>query len=114
MFLELHTTGKTPIIVGGDYTKPESIDSTVAYSSDGGKSWQTKRKQSDFGYRSGVAFVSKKTIVAVGISGSDITTDGGEMWKPLDGIERNTVMAKGKKAVWAVGPKGEVSRLEIK
>lgn len=105
--------GKNAVIVGGDYTRPEENNSTVAYSNDRGMKWQTKRKQSAFGYRSGVAFVDKKTVVVVGISGSDITKDGGEMWQPLDSVERNTVMAKGKKAIWAVGPKGEVSRLEI-
>ncbi len=106
--------GKRAIIVGGDYTKPEERNGTVAYSEDHGKTWQTRLKISDFGYRSGVAFVDKKTAVVVGINGSDITYDAGEIWKPLDGVERNTVMAKGKNAVWAVGPKGEVSKLEIR
>ncbi|MDH3492437.1 MAG: glycosyl hydrolase [Acidobacteriota bacterium] len=106
--------GKRAMIVGGDYTKPDEENGTVAYSEDRGMTWQTKYKVSPFGYRSGVAFVTKTTAVVVGISGSDITRDGGTTWQRLDPVERNTVMAKGKKAVWAVGPKGEVSRLEIR
>jgi photosystem II stability/assembly factor-like uncharacterized protein len=105
--------GKHAIVVGGDYTKPDEQNSTVAYSDDRGMKWQTKRKISSFGYRSGVTYVTKKTAVAVGISGSDITDNNGENWRPIDGVERNTVMSKGKNAVWAVGPKGEVSKLRI-
>ena len=105
--------GKRAMIVGGDYTKPENKNGTVAYSDDRGKTWQTKLKISDFGYRSGVAFAGKKIAVVVGIKGSNITHDGGNTWRELDQVERNTVMAKGKKAVWAVGPKGEVSKLKI-
>ncbi|NNE68502.1 MAG: glycosyl hydrolase, partial [Pyrinomonadaceae bacterium] len=106
--------GKRAIIVGGDYTKPKQNDRTVAYSMDKGKSWATKYKLAPFGYRSGATFVKKKTIVVVGITGSNISYDAGDSWEELDKVERNTVMSKGNKAVWAVGPKGEVSKLRIK
>jgi photosystem II stability/assembly factor-like uncharacterized protein len=106
--------GKNAVIVGGDYTKPEEKNGTVAYSKDSGMSWQTRLKISDFGYRSGVTFASKKVIVVVGITGSDISDDGGDTWRSLDAVGRNTVMSKGKKSVWAVGPKGEVSKLRIR
>ena len=64
------------------------------------------------GYRSGVAFVDKKRIVAVGTNGADLTIDGGETWKKVGSDNFNSVAAKGKNSVWAVGPKGGVYRYE--
>ena len=105
---------KRGVIVGGDYTKPENKTANIAYSNDGGKTWQTRLKENSFGYRSGATFVNKKTIVIVGTSGSDISYDGGETWESLDKENYNAVQSKGKKAVWAVGPKGMVARLLMK
>jgi photosystem II stability/assembly factor-like uncharacterized protein len=66
------------------------------------------------GYRSGVTFVDQKTLLAVGSSGSDVSTDGGKTWKNLDQENYNAVQAKGKNSVWAVGAKGLVAKLTIK
>ena len=63
------------------------------------------------GYRSGVAYIDKQTIIAVGSTGSDISTDGGKTWKNLDKVSYNAVQAKGKRAIWGVGDKGMVARL---
>ncbi len=51
--------------------------------------------------------------VAVGISGSDYSVDGGESWTPIDTVEYNAVAAAGPDAVWAVGPRGKVAKLRI-
>lgn len=106
--------GNKGVIVGGDYTKPDHNDSNIAYSTDGGKSWQTRRKANSFGYRSGAAFVTDKTIVIVGTGGSDISFDAGETWQGIDTENYNVVAAKGKKAVWAAGPGGRIARLDVK
>jgi photosystem II stability/assembly factor-like uncharacterized protein len=66
------------------------------------------------GYRSAVDYIDKKTIIAVGTNGSDLSTDGGKTWKNLDKENYNAVRAKGKRAIWAVGPKGLVSKFSIK
>ena len=63
------------------------------------------------GYRSGVTFVDEKTFIAVGSSGSDISFDGGKTWKNLDKENYNSVQAKGKNAIWAVGANGLVAKL---
>ena len=105
--------GKRAVIVGGDYTKPQVMKGTLARSFDKGRNWTANGIPNTFGYRSGVAFVDSYTLVVVGISGSDISFDGGLRWQNLDEIERNSVAARGKKAIWAVGPRGEVSKLEI-
>jgi photosystem II stability/assembly factor-like uncharacterized protein len=103
---------KRGIIVGGDYEKPDATSHTLALSIDGGERWTAGSGLN--GYRSGVAYVDSKIVVAVGTNGSDISTDRGKTWRSLDKENYNAVAAKGKDAIWAVGPKGLVSRLTIK
>ena len=56
--------------------------------------------------------MNTKTLIAVGSNGSDISGDGGKSWKILGKEDLNAVAAKGKKAAWAVGPKGGVYKLK--
>ncbi len=99
------------IVVGGNYEKPGDTASTVAVTRNGGKTWTAGSGLS--GYRSGAAYVDKKTIIAVGTNGSDISRDGGLTWKPLDTSNYNAVQAKGRSAIWAVGPNGMVATFRI-
>ena len=101
---------KNGVIVGGNYEKPEITGKNLAFTSDAGKTWTEASGLS--GYRSGVAYVDRKTLVAVGSSGSDISIDGGRTWRNLDKENYNAVQAKGRQAVWAVGPAGLVARLK--
>ena len=102
---------KRGVIVGGNYEKPNEIANNLAFTNDSGASWTLGKGLN--GYRSGVAFVDKKTIIAVGSSGSDISTDGGKSWKNLDKENYNAVQAKGKNAIWAVGANGLVAKLNF-
>jgi photosystem II stability/assembly factor-like uncharacterized protein len=95
------------IIVGGNYEKPSETSNNLALTANGGKTWTIGSGLP--GYRSGVAYVDIKTIVAVGATGSDISTDGGKTWKNIDKVSYNAVQAKGK-GIWAVGDKGMVAR----
>lgn len=106
--------GKRGIIVGGNYTKPEANAANIAYSTDGGKTWKTRRKENPFGYRSGVTFVTGKMVVIVGSGGSDISQDFGETWEEIDKGNWNSVDSKGKEAVFAVGPGGRVGQYEFR
>lgn len=103
---------KNGVIVGGNYEKPNEMTDNLAFTTDGGKSWNLAKGLN--GYRSGVTYIAKKTILAVGSSGSDISMDGGKSWKNLDKENYNAVQAKGKKAVWAVGAGGLVSKFSLK
>jgi photosystem II stability/assembly factor-like uncharacterized protein len=98
------------VIVGGEYDKPADTTNNLAFTRDGGKTWTKGTGLS--GYRSGVAYIDKKTLVAVGTNGSDISRDGGKSWKQIDKGDYNSVQAKGKKAVWAVGPKGMIAKMK--
>ncbi|MGB7202937.1 MAG: hypothetical protein WBD16_11855 [Pyrinomonadaceae bacterium] len=101
---------KKGVIVGGNYEKPDEAKDNLAFTTDGGETWKLGSGLS--GYRSAVTYVNKKTIIAVGTNGSDITRDGGKTWKMLGKEDLNAVQSKGRKATWAVGPKGRVYRLK--
>lgn len=97
-------------IVGGNYEKPDENNGTLAFTRDGGKSWYAGSGLS--GYRSAVAYIDSKTIIAVGTNGTNISNDRGATWEKIGNENLNAVDAKSKKAVWAVGPKGLVVRLK--
>lgn len=101
---------KNGVIVGGDYEKPNEAKDNLAFTSDGGKTWKLGTGLS--GYRSGVTYIDKKMIIAVGTNGTDVTRDGGKTWKKIGNEDLNAVAAKGKRAVWAVGPKGMVVKMK--
>jgi len=99
---------KNGVIVGGNYEKPNEAKDNLAFTSDGGKTWKLETGLT--GYRSGVAYVDKTTIVAVGTNGTDLSLDGGTTWKKISEINLNAVATFGKNATWAVGPNGVVVR----
>ena len=102
---------KNGVIVGGNYEKPNELNNNLAFTDDGGNTWTLSKGLN--GYRSGVAFIDKKTIIAVGSSGSDISTDSGKTWTNLDKASYNAVETSGKKAIWAVGANGLVSKFTL-
>jgi photosystem II stability/assembly factor-like uncharacterized protein len=96
------------VIVGGDYAKPNDAVSNLAFTKDGGKTWEETKGFS--GFRSAASYVDKKTLIAVGSAGSDISNDGGKTWKALDKESYNALQIKGRNAIWAAGEKGRISR----
>jgi photosystem II stability/assembly factor-like uncharacterized protein len=98
------------IVVGGNYEKPDEAKDSMAFTTDGGEKWTLASGLS--GYRSAIAYVDKKRIIAVGTNGADASFDGGEKWAKVGSENFNSVAAKGRKAVWGVGPKGGVYRFE--
>lgn len=101
---------KNGTIVGGDYQKPEATMLTSAKTIDGGRTWGQGTNL--HGYRSGVAYVDRKTIIAVGTSGTDLSTNAGATWKAAGKEDLNAVQSKGRRATWGVGPKGMVVKLK--
>ena len=97
------------VIVGGNYEDPNNPTNTIAFTTDGGGTW--KMAVGLTGYRSAVAYIDKKTLIAVGTNGTDLTTDNGTTWNRIANEDLNAVAAKGRNSVWAVGPKGMVAKL---
>jgi len=111
---------KIGVIVGGNYERPEESRDSLAFTNDGGKTWRPASGL--HGYRSAVAYLDMQTLIAVGTSGTDFSWNNGILWQhgtervedttnegssPLVGdASLNAVQARGKNAIWAVGPNG--------
>jgi photosystem II stability/assembly factor-like uncharacterized protein len=102
------------VIAGGDYEKPTLRGRNLATTSDGGATWTlTDSAASPAGYRSAVAIVPgtrANTLVAVGLTGTDVSIDGGVTWRSADTTAYNSVAFASSSAGWAVGPKGRIAR----
>jgi photosystem II stability/assembly factor-like uncharacterized protein len=102
------------VAVGGDYGKPAETAGNVAVTSDGGRTWVEPGGAHPNGYRSAVAFVpGRKVWLAVGTSGSDISSDGGRSWMRFDSGSLNAVGTAAGDVVWAVGPGGRIAKLRM-
>lgn len=110
------------IVVGGDYTKEGEAVDNMAVTSDGGVTWSLRKGLS--GYRSVVAYQpgprgNTMSIVAVGPSGSDYSTDDGVSWRRVEGPGFDTLSfsrTSGKSAPvgWGAGKDGAIGLLTLK
>lgn len=101
---------KNGVIVGGNYEKADERNNTFAMTQDGGATWRSGSRP--FGYRSAVAYLDRKTVVAVGTTGADVSYHRSDTWGKLGGENLNAIAANGRNAVWAVGPSGGIFRLD--
>jgi photosystem II stability/assembly factor-like uncharacterized protein len=102
------------VIAGGDYAKPALGGRNLAFSEDGGVTWSlADSAASPQGYRSAVAFAPGThgaELIAVGLTGTDRSRDGGRTWTTVDSVPFNSVAFASASAGWAVGPKGRIAR----
>ncbi|UQX03910.1 oxidoreductase [Streptomyces sp. RerS4] len=103
----------TGLAVGGDYRTGQASPHAAARSGDAGRTWGQAATPPP-AYRSGVAWYpyGRSTALAVGPTGTDVTTDAGRTWRALDGGSFDTVDCAADGACWAAGEKGRVARLE--
>jgi photosystem II stability/assembly factor-like uncharacterized protein len=105
---------KHGVIAGGDYRKePEAVDN-LAVTNDGGITWTLAKGLS--GFRSVVAYVpGTKTLVALGPSGGDYSTDDGRTWTTITGPGFDTLSFVSRKSIgWGTGANGAIGRLEFR
>jgi photosystem II stability/assembly factor-like uncharacterized protein len=102
---------KHGIVAGGDYRKEQEAVDNLAVTSDGGITWTVVNGLS--GFRSLVAYVpGTKSLVALGPSGGDYSTDDGRTWTPISGPGFDTFSFVPHRAVgWGAGAKGVIGRL---
>lgn len=98
------------VVVGGDYLAPDSGTGTAAYTVNGGRTWAVP-SSTPRGYRSGVDWVGRRTAVAVGPNGSDLTRDGGRSWHALGSGSFDAVECTEDGVCFASGELGRVARL---
>jgi photosystem II stability/assembly factor-like uncharacterized protein len=101
-------------IAGGDYEKPTLGGRNLALTDNGGATWTlADSATSPAGYRSAVAWVPGTRgagLVAMGLSGTDVSRDGGRTWTKVDSAAYNSVVFSSETVGWAVGPKGRLAR----
>ncbi|MDQ6633641.1 MAG: glycosyl hydrolase [Gemmatimonadota bacterium] len=100
------------VIAGGDYRQPTLRGRNLALTADGGTTWTlVDSATSPAGYRSAVAYVpgSKgQSLAAVGLSGTDLSRDGGRTWVQVDTVAYNSVAFASPTVGVAVGPRGRI------
>jgi photosystem II stability/assembly factor-like uncharacterized protein len=101
------------VLLGGDYTAPTGTVDNAAWTADGGATW-SKPTRNPSGYRSGADWVAgtRATVLAVGPTGSDVSTDGGRSWTPFDWGSFDSVECTNDGACWAAGEHGRVATLQ--
>jgi photosystem II stability/assembly factor-like uncharacterized protein len=100
------------IAVGGDYKAEAVAGNNAALTADGGATWTAMKGLS--GFRSAVAYVpgSAESIVAVGPSGTDVSTDRGRTWAAIPGPGFHALSFARRGAVgFGVGEKGSAGKL---
>ncbi|WP_432093595.1 WD40/YVTN/BNR-like repeat-containing protein [Streptomyces sp. bgisy100] len=84
--------GRHGIAVGGDYRPGQPSPQAAATSRDSGRGWNPSRRPPT-AYRSGVTWLPgvRTAAIAVGPTGSDLTTDSGRSWRTFDPGSFDTV-----------------------
>lgn len=105
---------RTGLAIGGDHQRPTATEPRLAATFDRGRSWESTASAPP-GYRSGLAWIPgrREWVIAVGITGSDLSVDSGDTWTGFDTTALNTIdCARG--SCWAAGPKGRLVRLGVR
>ncbi|SER98668.1 WD40/YVTN/BNR-like repeat-containing protein [Streptomyces qinglanensis] len=100
------------LAVGGDYRPGARSPRASAVTGSSGTNWQESTRPVP-GYRSGVVWLphSRRTALAVGPTGSDLTLDGGRTWRTFGSGSYDTVDCAPDFGCWAAGEQGRVARL---
>ena len=104
---------KHGVVAGGDYRKEQEAVDNLAVTSDGGVTWTLVKGLS--GFRSVVAYLpGTQTLVALGPSGGDYSTDDGRTWRPIDGPGFDTFsFVPGSSTGWGAGANGKIGKLSF-
>jgi photosystem II stability/assembly factor-like uncharacterized protein len=96
--------------VGGDFAAPTASPNNFAKTRNGGATWDLLTG-APAEYRSGATWLNGNTALAVGLSGSDFSRNGGRTWTRFDEGSLDTVDCANPNACWASGANGRVAYL---
>ena len=104
------------VIVGGTYDKESEALDNCAVTSDGGVTWTLVKEHGLSGFRSVVTYLPAEptpSLIAVGPSGADLSTDDGHSWTLVPGPGLHTFSLAPKSSVgWGAGSQGRIAKLE--
>lgn len=105
--------GQDAVVVGGDFAHDTiSRDNCVLFDITGSTLIFNRPKTPPHGYRSCVAFITKKQLITCGTSGVDISRDGGKNWQLISSQSFHVCQkAKHGNAVFLAGAGGRIARL---
>lgn len=99
------------IVVGGDFTKKDTVYKNCVITNDGGKTWIIPDVP-PHGYRSCVEYLEKESWISCGLNGVDHSKDGGRTWNWISKDSFHAVRkAKTGKAVYFSGGGGRIGKL---
>ena len=100
------------VALGGDLAAPDSLQATVARTSDGGRTWTAGGPLPFPGAAYGAAYVGAGALVAVGPGGAAVSRDDGATWALVDRRAFWGVTGAAGTA-WLVGPDGRIATLTL-
>ena len=99
-------------ISGGDYKNDSLRKNNYFYSLDAGTTWNNGVCD-PYGFRSCIELINQHTLLATGLTGTDISQDGGKNWSRIDTNSYNTVsLSADKKIIYLVGRHGKIGRVD--
>lgn len=103
------------LAIGGDFTTPSSAPRALALTHDGGRTWSLVTEGAPGEYRSGAAWIPGRdgTAVAVGLTGSDLSSDGGHHWQRFDSGSFDAVTCTPAGSCWASGAGERIGVLSL-
>lgn len=102
------------VIVGGDYKAEKAFSENIAFTTDGGKTWQKASPALPDGLKESIwRFGGGKGLV-VGPSGSSISKDGGHTWQIIENTPPGLhALSCAGRTCYAVGAKGVVGKIVV-
>lgn len=104
--------GLEGIAVGGEYQN-ENPPNSRAYTNNGGKSWNLGKGVDQ--YRSGCCYLFDNIYLTTGLTGTDITYDGGKTWQPIsDQKLHGMAFTMDGRIGYGMGREGKIVKILVK
>ena len=99
------------IAVGGEYQNENPLKSR-AYTNDGGKTWKLGEGVDQ--YRSGSVYLFDNTYLATGLTGTDVSYDGGKTWQTISNQKlHGMVFTSNGKMGYGMGREGKIVKIRV-
>ena len=105
---------KTMMVVGGDFSKPDSTEKNCFITNDGGAKWSAP-KIPPHGYRSCVEYLGGDNWISCGLNGVDYSANNGKTWSLISNESFHACRkARNGSSVFLAGTNGKIGKLIIK